>query len=184
MQYESIILELMSRIKVLESDVSSMKKSISTLESILSLQEIQDSIDKENFSPVNSQNSTSPTSYTKTTDQMIYACYKRGKEAYQNPHVNIWSLADNVAQETGMNRNSAFMYIHAVKNMLGGTVFKRAVNAKALRYYFEAIYQDYGADGLRTAISSVRKNISYRQHCGLPYASISSICEEYERKLV
>lgn len=82
-----------------------------------------------------------------------------------------------------MNRNSAFMYICAVKNMLEGSVFKRAVNIKALKYYLEAICQDYGADGLRKAVFSVRQNIAYRQRFHLPSDSISAVCDEYERKL-
>lgn len=182
MQYEPIILELMSRIKVLESDVSNMKESISSLKSIIQLQEMQDSNSQENISSQTGGQNSAP--YTKTTDQMISACYKYGKEAYQNPGINIWSLAGSAAQETGMNRNSAFMYICAVKNMLGGTVFKRAINTKALRHYLAAICQDYGEDGLRTAITSVRENIAYRQHCSLPSGSIASVCEEFERKLM
>lgn len=181
MQYEAILLELMSRIKVLESDISTMKASISNLESaVLSEQTGSSDPVQSAPSPARGQN---PTSYTKTTDQMIDACYLRGKEAYETPGVNIWSLADAVTNETGMNRNSAFMYIHAVKSMLEGVVFKRAVNTRALKRYFSAIHRDYGEDGLRRAVASVRKNISYRESFHLPSDSICAVCDEYERKL-
>ena len=122
-------------------------------------------------------------SYTKTTDQMIDACYRKGVEAYEHSDTNIWPLADSVSAATGMNRSSAFMYICAVKSMLTGTVFKRAINTRALRRYFQSIQQDYGAEGLRTAISSVRKNIAYREGFHLPSDSLIGVCEEYEAKL-
>ena len=114
---------------------------------------------------------------------MIDACYKKGTEAYERPEANLWSLADWVTAETGMNRSSAFMYISAVKSMLSGTVFKRAINTRALRRYFQSIYDDYGAEGLRNAVSSVRQNIAYRESFHLPSDSISGVCDEYEAKL-
>ncbi len=178
MQYEPIILELMSRIKVLETEVSNMKEQISFLESSYS----STGPAPENSPPQSHQGKT-PTAYTRTTDEMIHACYTQGKSAYQTPGSNIWSLADQVSEETGMNRNSAFMYICAVRNMLGGNVFKRAVNVKALNYYLEAIHRDYGADGLRAALSSVQQNIAYRQRYNLPSDSFSALYDTYKEKL-
>ncbi len=172
----------MSRIKVLETEISNMKESISNLESAILSGGTENSNQAENLlSPAGGQGSSS---YTKTTDQMIDACYLRGKEAYGSPGVNIWSLADTVAGETGMNRNSAFMYICAVKSMLEGVVFKRAVNTRALKRYFSAIHHDYGDAGLRRAVASVRKNISYRESFHLPSDSICAVCDEYEKKLM
>ena len=182
MQYDAIILELMSRIKTLEEEVSHLKSTVSALESCNSApaDEVSSLLSGKNSSHSEKQSSVS---YTKTTDQMIDACYKKGIEAYNRPDANIWSLADSVSETTGMNRSSAFMYICAVKSMLSGTVFKRAINTRALRRYFQSIYDDYGTEGLRNAISSVRKNISYRESFHLPSDSISGVCDEYEAKL-
>lgn len=183
MQYDSIILELMSRIKTLEAEVSQLKSSISDLELRASSQDTETNISSETKNSFSSSRTSPSVSYTKTTDQMIDACYKKGIEAYEHPDINTWSLADAVSETTGMNRNSAFMYICAVKSMLNGTVFKRAVNTRALRRYFQSIYNDYGTDGLRNAISAVRKNIAYRESFNLPSDSISGVCDEYEAKL-
>ena len=183
MQYDAIILELMSRIKTLEGEVSLLKSAVSALESREESQSRAplDGSGRKNSSTLSSKQSS--VSYTKTTDQMIDACYKRGIAAYEQPDANIWSMADQVADETGMNRSSAFMYICAVKSMLSGTVFKRAVSTRALRRYFQSIYDDYGTDGLRRAVASVRRNISYRESFHLPSDSISQVCDEYEAKL-
>ena len=183
MQYDAIILELMSRIKTLEDEVSLLKSAVSALESreAVRLDESSDFSERKNSSVSSSKQSS--VSYTKTTDQMIDACYKKGTEAYERPEANLWSLADWVTAETGMNRSSAFMYISAVKSMLSGTVFKRAINTRALRRYFQSIYDDYGAEGLRNAVSSVRQNIAYRESFHLPSDSISGVCDEYEAKL-
>lgn len=183
MQYDAIILELMSRIKTLEEEVSRLKSTVSALESHNSVPvDAASSLLERKISSSQSAKQSS-VSYTKTTDQMIDACYKKGIEAYNRPDANIWSLADSVSETTGMNRSSAFMYICAVKSMLSGTVFKRAINTRALRRYFQSIYDDYGTEGLRNAISSVRKNISYRESFHLPSDSISGVCDEYEAKL-
>ena len=183
MQYDAIILELMSRIKTLEGEVSLLKSAVSALESREEGQPHGFSDRSEQKNSFASDSRQSSVSYTKTTDQMIDACYKRGIAAYEQPDANIWSMADQVADETGMNRSSAFMYICAVKSMLSGTVFKRAVSTRALRRYFQSIYDDYGTDGLRRAVASVRRNISYRESFHLPSDSISQVCDEYEAKL-
>ena len=183
MQYDAIILELMSRIKTLEGEVSQLKTAVSALEARGSIRsDGEQALLKEKISFA-SEAKQGTVSYTKTTDQMIDACYRKGVEAYEHSDTNIWPLADSVSAATGMNRSSAFMYICAVKSMLTGTVFKRAINTRALRRYFQSIQQDYGAEGLRTAISSVRKNIAYREGFHLPSDSLIGVCEEYEAKL-
>ena len=183
MQYVAIILELMSRIKTLEEEVSLLKSAVSALESQETAHpnERSDIAERKSSSAASSKQSS--VSYTKTTGQMIDACYEKGVEAYEQPNANIWPMADSVSEATGMNRSSAFMYICAVKSMLSGTVFKRAINTRALRRYFQSIYNDYGAEGLRSALSSVRKNIAYREGFHLPSDSISAVCDEYEAML-
>ena len=52
-----------------------------------------------------------------------------------------------------------------------------------LRREFEAGLPLTGEDGLRRAVASVRKNISYRESFHLPSDSICAVCDEYERKL-
>lgn len=180
MQYDSIILELMSRIKTLEAEVSRLKETVHSLQSPAAVPPSSSATQApETATPSRSQ----PAAYTKTTDSMIDLCYVYGKEAHQHPGSNLWAYADMVTKESGMNRNSAFMYICGVKSLLDGSVYKRAMNAKALRKYFSAIYRDFGQPGLEKAISAARKNIDYRTSFQLPSDSTIAICEEFEAKL-
>ena len=185
MQYETIILELMARIKTLETDVANMKTTIQSLEaavnSVGNLDFDMDVDSPDMTTPISSARNT--TTYTKTTEHMIDVCYAYGKKAYSTPDANIGDYADLVAAETGMNRNSAFMYIYGVKNLLEGKVFKRAISIKALRKYFSAIYEEFGRSGLANAIQATRANVEYRQSYNLPSASIVALCNEFQKKI-
>lgn len=176
MNYDTIILELLSRIKSLEDDVSELKQIISTPSSQ------QQTISTNNTETIDCDNQTKSTvSYKKTTDEMIDICYKCGKMLKDGE--SIQDLADSIVESTDMNRNSAIMYLYAVQGMLEGTVYKRAISANATRIFFNNIFNDYGSAGLRKAISSARQHIQYRHNCGLPYESIEEICNTYESRL-
>ena len=108
-------------------------------------------------------------------------CYKCGKQL--NNGANSSELADMIAEETGMNRNSALMYIYAVSSLLSGTVFKRAISSKALRKYYDLIFNEYGSAGLKKAIQATRLHIEYRKDCGLTADAIEELCDEYQRRL-
>ncbi|MBQ4636713.1 MAG: hypothetical protein IJB64_09805 [Akkermansia sp.] len=185
MQYETIILELMSRIKTLETDVANMKADIQSLEvTINSLSE--SNTDFNVNSPIETTDSTSPrntTTYMKMTEHMMDVCYTYGKKAYESSDANIGYYADLVAEQTGMNRSSAFMYIYGVKNLLEGKVFKRAISTKALRKYFSTIYNEFGKAGLTKALQATKANIEYRDSCGLSSDSIIALYEEFENML-
>ena len=176
MKYDSIILELMSRIKKLEDDVSVLQNRVNELEKSSAFNESQETVNDETTQ-------RSGGSYTRMTDEMILVCYVMGKTAFQNRGANLWGLADQASMQTGVNRNSAFMYICAVKSLLEGTVYKRHINTKALRRYFDNIFEEYGSDGLNRALKATQLNIEYRQQLGQPYDSILKICDEYRRKL-
>ena len=177
MQYEGIILELMSRIKKLEADVAELKEEIKR-QPVTGHATAEDTAE-DRFTAQNQ----SPGSYIKMTDEMIMACYRCGKDAFEKRERNIGALADRISIGTGMNRNSAFMYICAVKSMLEGTVFKRAISAKAHRMYFNNIYAEYGKAGLSRAIHSSRLHAEYKKSYNLPVDAVEDICDEFERKL-
>lgn len=173
MQYDAIILELMGRIKNLEEEVSTMKQWQDTIQNTL-LAENQGKNQQEKIR--NSDNA-----YQKMTDEMIDICYKCGKKFNQGK--NLQELADDINCETSMNRNSAVMYLYAVDGMLNGTIYKRAINSKAMKRYFDTIFNEYGSDGLKRAINATRLHIEYRRECGQQVDSIEEICHNYERKL-
>ncbi len=169
MQYETIILELLTRIKKLESDVEELKCIINS-----SARELPDE-------DVPITESASRTSYTKMTDDMIMICYQSGKKL--NAGENPAELADMIVNDTGMNRNSAIIYLYAVSDMLNGTIFKRAISSKAIKKYFDVIFNEYGNAGLKKAIRATREHIRYRQECGHTVDSIVELCDAYENRL-
>ena len=174
MQYETIILELLSRIKKLEDDVSELKRTQEARNTILApTMRGEDNVEPE------TRESTVP--YKKMTDEMIDICYKCGKKVANGE--NIQELADDIAESTGMNRSSAVMYLYAVQAMLNGTIYKRAISAKAMRKYYDTIFNEYGSAGLKKAIYATRLHIDYRRECGHMVDSIEEICDQYESRL-
>lgn len=174
MQYEIIILELLSRIKKLEEEVSELKQAVSFRETTST--PIQDSV-----SGIYEENTDGYVTYRKMTDEMIDICYKCGKKLVAGESVQ--ELADDIADSTGMNRNSAIMYLYAVQGMLEGTIYKRAISAKAMRRYYDTIWNESGSEGLKKAIRATRHHIDYRRDCGHNVDSIEEICEQYESRL-
>lgn len=175
MQYETIILELLSRIKKLEDDVNKLKQFQNNLSSF-------PNNDDENLEGSEYQIMNNTTvSYKKMTDEMIDICYKCGKKVSAGESVQ--ELADDIAESTGMNRNSAIMYLYAVQGMLDGTIYKRAISSKAMKKYYDNIFNEYGSDGLKRAIRATRLHIDYRRECGQNVDSIEDICNAYEKRL-
>ena len=134
MQYQSIILELMGRIQNLEEEVRELKRQLADMTSGTSQEEILYTNEDVRTGSV--------VQYQKMTDDMIMACYEGGKKLRDGS--NAQDIAENIAEITGMNKNSAVMYLYAVSGMLDGVVYKRAISAKAIKKYFETIYNEYG----------------------------------------
>lgn len=170
MQYETIILELLTRVKALENDVNELKQAQ------LRIQGNDIAEDNDHCVP-----STAKAPYTKLTDEMLDICYKFGKKAVAGE--NIQELADDIADATGMNRNSAVINLYVVQCMLEGKIYKRGISSKATKRYFDAIFSEYGSAGLRRAINAARLNIAYREECGIPSDSVKEICDSYEIRL-
>ena len=175
MQYEAIILELMTRIKKLEEEVTMLKETIGNFDS----QDEREAVTDETGET--SEGRKGQGSYKKMTDEMMMVCYKSGKQL--NEGANSSELADVIVEETGMNRNSAIMYIYAVSSLLSGTVFKRAISGKALKKYYDLIFNEYGSAGLKNAIKATRLHIEYRKDCGLTADAIEELCNEYQSRL-
>ena len=174
MQYENVLIELLSRIKELEVSNEILKEKVAAFETYISENVICNA--DENSDNVNSSNA----SYAKTTDEMIDLCYDYGKRIYQFSDIDISTAISEVSQKTNMNKGSASIYIYAVKSMLEGIVYKRGIKNKATEKYICNIKSDYGVVGLKNALSAIRKHIEYRQGCGQNADSIIRICEKYE----
>lgn len=174
MQYETIILELLSRIKKLEDDVSELKRT----QEVRNTTSVPVMCGEDNVEPEVRESSVA---YKKMTDEMIDICYKCGKKVVNGE--NIQELADDIAESTEMNRSSAVMYLYAVQAMLNGSIYKRAISAKAMKKYYDTIFNEYGSAGLKKAIHATRLHIDYRRECGHMVDSIEEICNQYENRL-
>lgn len=172
MQYQSIILELMTRIQKLEEEVSMLKQQVNIADTCAN---------QENASVEGTTLENIPVQYQKMTNEMIIACYEGGKKLLGGE--NASDVADKIVEETGMNKNSAIMYVYAVHGMLEGTVYKRAISAKAMKKYFDTILSEYGRFGLQKAIKATRLHVAYRRECGHVVDSIEEICDSYEKKM-
>ena len=174
MQYEAIILELLSRIKVLEEDVAQLKAALA--------QRTDQQGPAVSQAPENPASQSGPPR-TRMTDAMLDTCYAYGKQAYLDSSADMGSYADRVAQETGMNRSTAIIYLYAVRAMLSGMVFKRAISNKAIERYLTTIYGEQGPAGLRTALRSVQAYVNYREEQNLPSQSITALCQRFQRQI-
>lgn len=169
MQFEKIILELLSRIQKLEEEVDSLKQTV--------YEGAEKDPSEKSALAIQGTNTT----YKKMTDEMIELCYKYGKRVHQGE--NLQEIADDISHETGMNRNSAIMYLQAVSSMLDGTIYKRAINSKALQKYFDNIWNDFGSNGLKKALTATKHHIEYRREFGHPVDSIEEICAKAAKRL-
>ena len=59
----------------------------------------------------------------------------------------------------------------------------KGYGAKAMKYFFDRIFNDFGSAGLKNAIKATKLHINYRKECGIPVDTIEEICESYERRL-
>lgn len=172
MEYDAIILELLSRIKKLEADVAELKLAIGGAP-------LAQSPDDEDLAQETESDTPSPRK--RLTEEMIDNCYKGGKMAFAGE--NVQTLAADIAEAAQMNESSATIYLYAVKCMLGGQVYKRAISAKAIKKYFDNILSEYGSAGLKKAIHATRLHVEYRRSCGHNVDSIEELCNEYAGRL-
>lgn len=176
MEYDAIILELLNRIKKLETEIEELKCVVNNDQAVQPLEETELLLENE-------EESTEETSTPRRhlTEEMMDCCYKGGKKAHAG--ANVPDLAANIAATTQMNESSAIIYLYAVKSMLAGQVYKRAISAKAIKKYFDNIYSEYGSAGLKKAIQATRQHVAYRRRFGHNVDSIESLCNEYESRL-
>lgn len=60
-----------------------------------------------------------------------------------------------------MNKNSAADYINNFRMMVEGKRFTRTNNAYSMAYFFDHLYQDYGAKVLSDALNALKLHIEY-----------------------
>ena len=168
MQYEQVILEMLSRIQTLENQVRELQQ-----------QKQQSTVENQ------SQNMPLPLSgphrtNVKVTDEMLEECYQMGKLFFEGKEDDVQYMAEQVNKKTSMNRNNAIMTIFAVIALLSGELYKRGISAKATKKYFANIMRDYGEGALQRAIAAMRMHISYRRSLHHNVDLLETVCDEFQ----
>ena len=108
------------------------------------------------------------------TIQNYHDCYEYGKRCAEED-LDIGTAAYQL-EKTGMDIGSAKMYVRCVKAMLAGERYTSTVKELATSYFLTQIYSEYGAEGLKKALESVRQHLEYQKS----YNGLSGIKKIYD----
>ena len=90
----------------------------------------------------------------------------------------IHNLYNDVAQ------GSFIMYYYAYAKMLSGELHTRSISSSLRRILLDGIYNDYGEEGLRTALKAYLAHIKYQEKNGINPVKAKIIYEEYAQKII
>ena len=160
MQYETIILELMSRVQRLEEEVKQLKDTVS----VGSIEQVE----------------SQPKRNVKVTPEMTRECYEQAKLAYKKHYIYSDDLAEEVSKKTGMNYNTAKMNIHSMTQMLRGEEYNRILSADSLDLCLGWIYSDFGLKGLDNALNATELHIEYLKTKDMATSKLISVFNKYK----
>lgn len=160
MQYETIILEMMSRIQKLEEEVEELKNTISS----------------NSIEPSDSQTKRN----VKVTPEMTRLCYEKAKAVYSDPYLDTNDLAEEVSNQAGMNFNTAKMNIYSITQMLKGEEYNRLLSADSLALCLDMIYKEFGLQGLKKALKATELHIEYLKTKGMATSKLISVFTKYK----
>ena len=95
------------------------------------------------------------------TLENIYDCYAYGKRVAMG-EIELGTAAMNIAR-TGMDKGSAQIYLRCVRAMIRGERYTGTVKEIAVSHFLTSIMSDYGFDGLRKALESLRLHLEYQR---------------------
>lgn len=119
---------------------------------------------------------------TKTTNEMIEACYKGGVSIFKS-ELDQSYVKNRIVEETGMNPASASYYLSAVVALLSDGEIKRDINQTAVDFYLGKIKDDFGEGALRTAAEVCRRRYEETKKLGKTCIYYKSKAEEHLKKL-
>jgi len=94
------------------------------------------------------------------TPQMTETLWQSFKE-YRSKGSDIRKTSDKVAEITGMNPGSAFIYMNILNNLMEGKPNTRNMKMKDLLYYMDKIKSEYGDEQFRNALGSLKQSVNY-----------------------
>ena len=176
MEYDSIILELMTRIKVLEARCSELGEQVATI----TAQQLR--LGETDAGGSSTADPREPLVRKSITPEIIRATYECGVLLHRNGSRGFVDAIDALVAETGMNRNSAIMYAYAAKYMLSGEPYKRAISALATEKFFLYILDDFGLEAQKNAIRATRAHIEIRHAQGHVVPGLIALCDKYDAR--
>lgn len=163
MQYETIILEMMSRIQKLEEEVEQLKNTVTS----------------NSFEQAEIQ----PKKNVKVTPEMTRLCYEKAKAVYYNQYLDTNDLAGEISNQTGMNFNTAKMNIYSIVQMLKGEEYNRLLSADSLDLCLDMIYREFGKQGLEKALTATKLHIEYLKTKNMATAKLLSVYNRYKNMI-
>lgn len=102
---------------------------------------------------------------------------------YQKGLGEISSLSDEVSENSGMNRGSAFIYLNILSNLVKGESNTRTLKYKDLEYMVEKIVSELGENEVQNAIQSLEQSISYwREKIPGAFADkVEALCQKLKK---
>ena len=95
------------------------------------------------------------------TVQNYHDCYTYGKEIHLGNTTRKEAVAFLV--QSGMTERSAVYYLQCVTSMLEGKRYTATVKEVATSHFLVQILNDYGMDGLKIALKSMRMHLDYQK---------------------
>lgn len=80
---------------------------------------------------------------------------------YQKGYDEILDLSYEVAEKTGMNKGSAFIYLNIIAKMIKGEKNTRSMKPKDFEFYLNRIKKELGEHAFENAIKSIGLSIPY-----------------------
>lgn len=107
--------------------------------------------------------------YAVMTPETTDACYDAAIEIWQKG-ADINDKAYEISRNSGMSKNSAWMYIRAVIAMLGGEPFTKDINTYSVNRYLDRIYEDFGTERMPIAWRAIEARNADLKKQGYFYA--------------
>lgn len=168
MNYDKVIVGLLSRIEVLEEEVRALKKGLGELNT-----ETQ----------VNNQKGEAKPMKVKIRKKEVEALYKYAKLVYEG-EISRDEAIEIISREYKLNKNSISDYFYGFKSMIHGEKYVRTMNTMGTRYFFEQILKDYGKSALKRALHATMEHIIYYESIGkTTMKTLREIHNEYRNRI-
>ncbi len=108
--------------------------------------------------------------------------YETSKKVY-NREITVEHAVQELVIKTEAKAASLQMYFNIYAYMREGKCYKKGTSASYTQFILEQIFQDYGEDALKTAVSAVKLHSGYRASVNNGQPGIEKVCRDVLKKL-